>query len=215
MSRRPARAGSEASTTGRPETVRACLFHFLEGRGTRGLRNTDEIGRSGAKEILVLVHDRAESAAESGAHHGVPAASADCVRNLGMAVSASVRPAHPHRPIASRADPGECGEGRMAANSVNQAEIRARPRARRDFSTARPARFFIRRRNPCFFLRFRLFGWKVRFTHGLLKEGRMSGEVQARRAQTRKDDEGREHRFPTAPLATRGAKSRTGRPISP
>lgn len=163
----------------------------------------------------MLVHDRAESAAESVPHHGVPAASADCVRNLGMAVSASVRPAHPHRPIASRAGPGECGEGRMAANSVNQAEIRARPRARRDFSTARPARFFIRRRNPCFFLRFRLFGWKVRFTHGLLKEGRMSGEVQARRAQTRKDDEGREHRFPTAPLATRGAKSRTGRPISP
>jgi hypothetical protein len=29
----------------------------------------------------------------------------------------------------------------------------------------------IRCRNPCFFFRFRLFGWKVRFTHGLLEEG--------------------------------------------
>ena len=125
----------------------------------------------------MLVHDGSKTTAEAVTDHGVPAAPTDCVRNLGVAVFASVHPTHPHRTIALRADPRECRKGRMAANSVNQAEIRARPRARRDFSTARPARFFIRRRNPCFFLRFRLFGWKVRFTHGLLKEGKMSGEV--------------------------------------
>ena len=116
----------------------------------------------------MLVHDGSETATQSVPHHGVSAAPADRIRNLRTAVLAAVHPAYPHRTFAFRADPGKCGEGRMAANSVNQAEIRARPRARRDFSTARPARFFIRRRNPCFFLRFRLFGWKVRFTHGLL-----------------------------------------------
>jgi hypothetical protein len=35
---------------------------------------------------------------------------------------------------------------------------------RRDFKTARPARVFIRLRNPCFFARRRLLGWNVRFT---------------------------------------------------
>ena len=116
----------------------------------------------------MLVHDGSETATQPVTRHGVPTAPTDCVRNLRIAFPVAIQPANPHRTVAPRADPGECGEGRMAANSVNQAEIRARPRARRDFSTARPARFFIRRRNPCFFLRFRLFGWKVRFTHGLL-----------------------------------------------
>ena len=64
----------------------------------------------------------------------------------------------------------QLSERRTAPNAMNQAEIRARPRPRRAFSTARPARVCIRRRNPCFFLRFRLFGWKVRFTRGLLEE---------------------------------------------
>ena len=171
MTRCPARATSETSPTSRSETLCERVFHFLERRRTRGLRHADQIRRTRAKKALVLVHDGSEPAAQSVPHHGVPTASADCVGNLRMAVPAAVRPADPHRTVASRANPGECRKGRMAANSVNQAEIRARPRARRDFSTARPARFFIRRRNPCFFLRFRLFGWKVRFTHGLLKEG--------------------------------------------
>ena len=33
----------------------------------------------------------------------------------------------------------------------------------------------IRCRNPCFFFRFRLFGWKVRFTHGLLERAARGG----------------------------------------
>ena len=152
----------------------------------------------------MFVHDGAELSAQAIANHGVATGASDRVRDLGVTNSIAVDPTHPDRSVTTRSDPDERSKGRMAANSVNQAEIRARPRARRDRSTARPALFFIRRRNPCFFLRFRLFGWKVRFTHGLLKEGKMSGEVQARRSRTRKDGEGREHRVPQLVLATRG-----------
>jgi len=41
---------------------------------------------------------------------------------------------------------------------------RALPLARRRFRIRRPALDFIRARKPCFFLRLRLCGWKVRFT---------------------------------------------------
>lgn len=58
----------------------------------------------------------------------------------------------------------------MVADAPDQAERRARPRERRFLSTARPPRVRMRRRKPCFFLRFRLFGWKVRFTLASLDE---------------------------------------------
>ena len=45
-----------------------------------------------------------------------------------------------------------------------QAERRARPLARRAFSTARPPAVDMRARKPCFFARRRSFGWNVRFT---------------------------------------------------
>ena len=123
----------------------------------------------------MFVHDGAELSAQAIANHGVATGASDRVRDLGVTSSIAVDPTHPDRSVTSWPDSDECSKGRMAANSVNQAEIRARPRARRDLSTARPALFFIRRRNPCFFLRFRLLGWKVRFTHGLLKEGKCPG----------------------------------------
>lgn len=41
---------------------------------------------------------------------------------------------------------------------------RALPLARRRFKTRRPPFVFMRERKPCFFLRRRLCGWKVRFT---------------------------------------------------
>jgi hypothetical protein len=41
---------------------------------------------------------------------------------------------------------------------------RALPLARRRFKTRRPPFVFMRARKPCFFLRLRLCGWKVRFT---------------------------------------------------
>ena len=53
--------------------------------------------------------------------------------------------------------------GRPAGDATDQALMRWRPLARRDLSTARPARVAIRARNPCFLARRRELGWKVRF----------------------------------------------------
>lgn len=51
---------------------------------------------------------------------------------------------------------------RWARPSKAQADSLARPLRRRSARMARPARVRIRRRKPCFLLRRRLFGWKVR-----------------------------------------------------
>jgi hypothetical protein len=66
--------------------------------------------------------------------------------------------------VAAAGRPGEGREGRTIANSPDQAESRFRPRARRERRTARPPRVRMRVRKPCVFLRFRVFGWYVRFT---------------------------------------------------
>ena len=58
----------------------------------------------------------------------------------------------------------EADEGIAFADPVDQADRRVRPLARRDFSTARPARVLIRARKPCLRARRRWLGWKVRFT---------------------------------------------------
>ena len=60
--------------------------------------------------------------------------------------------------------------GRERARSGRQARAAALASRLEHGPTARGMR--IRDRNPCSFLRFRLFGWKVRFTHGLLEKGR-------------------------------------------
>ncbi len=93
----------------------------------------------------------------------------------------------------SRPAPSPTGERLkrcLTTNAPDQADRLARPLPRRRRITARPARFRIRRRNPCFFFRFRLFGWYVRFTHGLLERpgrggapGRARGSFPSARAQ--------------------------------
>jgi hypothetical protein len=65
---------------------------------------------------------------------------------------------------------------RLTTDAPDQAERFARPLERRRRITARPARLRIRSRKPCFFFRLRLFGWYVRFIHGLLERpGRGKG----------------------------------------
>ena len=54
------------------------------------------------------------------------------------------------------AQPLEVG---ASVNPTDQADKRARPLARRDFNTARPARVLIRARKPCFLARRRALGW--------------------------------------------------------
>lgn len=61
------------------------------------------------------------------------------------------------------AAPAAARTGRRADRLRRQAESFARPRRRRAFRTAWPARVDIRCRKPCFRARFRLFGWNVRF----------------------------------------------------
>ena len=147
---------------------------LAERRGGRDRRHTHEVGVSRNEVRLVGLDDRAELAAQAVPGHGIARPTTDGIGDLrGLLIRAFQSP-NPDGTIAARPNSSQLGERRTAADSVDQAEIRARPRARRDLSTARPARFFIRRRKPCFFLRFRLFGWKVRFTHGLLSEGKIA-----------------------------------------
>jgi hypothetical protein len=62
----------------------------------------------------------------------------------------------------------------------------------------------IRSRKPCFFLRFRLLGWKVRFTHGLLEEGKSPPKARAKKVSDAWGGaERRELRVHDHPLATR------------
>ena len=74
----------------------------------------------------------------------------------------------PGTPQSCASDPGAASrqalESVAVANSMDQADRRARPLARRFLSTARPARVLIRERNPCFFARRWVLGWNVRFT---------------------------------------------------
>ena len=53
----------------------------------------------------------------------------------------------------------EADECVSLADPIDQAERRARPLARRDFRTARPARVLMRARKPCLRARRRLLGW--------------------------------------------------------
>ena len=149
-------------------------------------------------------HDLTQLAPEPISGHGISRAPANGIGDLGRPIIGSPDPSDPYWSVAARPNPRQLGKARTAANSVNQAESRARPRARRDLSTARPARLRIRRRKPCFFFRFRLFGWKVRFTHGLLEEGNRPQRLERRRSRTRRGGaERRELRVGGASIATR------------
>jgi hypothetical protein len=52
----------------------------------------------------------------------------------------------------------ELFKARPIPDSMDQADSRARPRSRRAFKMARPARVLMRWRKPCFFARRRLLG---------------------------------------------------------
>lgn len=107
--------------------------------------------------------DLAEAASESVADNGVPDSASDRVRDRGRSCVAAREYPDRDRTRAVATGPGEGTEGLTAADASDQAESLARPWRRRPLITARPARVRIRRRKPCFFLRFRMLGWKVRF----------------------------------------------------
>ena len=75
---------------------------------------------------------------------------------------------HLEHPRTAAAPTGQGPERFGVTYAPDQAESLARPLPRRRAINFRPARERMRRRNPWVFLRLRVFGWNVLFTHGLL-----------------------------------------------
>ena len=70
----------------------------------------------------------------------------------------------PDRRRSTRTVGGTVAGTGVAEDTQAQADSLARPRRRRAFTIACPARVRMRARNPCLRERRRLFGWNVRFT---------------------------------------------------
>jgi hypothetical protein len=134
-----------------------------------GLRPNEVAGPT-LQQIGVLRRRRAQPSAQAIAHHRVSDRSSHRVRDAGRFVTGgehhgSHLEISGRTPATARQRPKRC----LITDAPDQAERLERPLLRRRRMTARPARLRIRSRKPCFFLRFRLFGWYVRFTHGLLE----------------------------------------------
>ena len=144
---------------------------MAQGRLEFGGRHADrlgsgrhEVGRSGDHLGLEAGQDRPEAAAQPVPDRGRTDVTAEGVGDPGRITGRAVDTADGEGTGATGRNTRERDEGRMVADAPDQAERRARPRERRALSTARPPRVRMRVRNPCFFLRFRLLGWNVRFT---------------------------------------------------
>lgn len=70
--------------------------------------------------------------------------------------------------------------------ACRQAERRARPRRRRAFKIAWPARVDMRWRNPCFRARLRVLGWNVLFISSLSRRGRPLAATPTSETRTRR-----------------------------
>ncbi len=106
-----------------------------------------------------IAQNRPQPTPKSIALHGGPSGATDGEghlrwNHLGIGNERAPQRIDPHADAVSpKAD--ECV---ALADPVDQADRRARPLARRDFSTARPARVLMRARNPCLRARRRLLG---------------------------------------------------------
>ena len=160
-----------ASAMGRRQAHGNRVAELVERLVTGAGRHTDEVPVALGERRRASRNDGSQAPANPIPLHRIPDRATHGVRHLRWVPVLESGLTDPHRAVAAWSGARQLGECRTAANSVNQAESLARPRLRRDLSTARPARLRIRSRKPCFFLRFRLLGWKVRFTHGLLEEG--------------------------------------------
>ena len=118
----------------------------------------EQVRVPGLEKLAVRANVLAESPPESVAGHGIPDMSADRVRDRRRARVIAPEHTDRERARAVTAGPDKGAEGLTAADASDQAESLARPWRRRPLITARPARVRIRRRKPCFFLRFRILG---------------------------------------------------------
>jgi len=108
---------------------------------------------------IVATQDLAESTPEPVALHGGTGGATDRECHAWRNQSRIVDERAPERvdPHAGAFAP-KANEGVALADPVDQADRRARPLARRDLSTARPARVLMRARKPCLRARRRLLG---------------------------------------------------------
>lgn len=139
-------------------------YEFIAAHADRPRTGRDEVCGSRHQLGLEVGDDGAETTTEAVAGRRVADPTAQGVGDPGGLIRRAPDAADGDRPGAAGRGSGERDEGRMVADAPDQAERRARPRERRALSTARPPRVRMRVRNPCFFLRFRLLGWNVRFT---------------------------------------------------
>lgn len=109
---------------------------------------------------LVVAKQRSKPTTQQIALDGRPGGAADGEGHLrwyhlGIGNERAPQRIDPH----SDAVPPKAGECVAVADPVDQTVRRARPLARRDLRTARPARVLMRTRKPCVLARRRLFGW--------------------------------------------------------
>jgi hypothetical protein len=193
----------------------------------------DEIGAARLEMRNVVAQYRAQPTADAIAGDRVTHHPADGERD---ARRLRIRPDHggSHLEIPGAPAPaaGQRLKRRLTTDAPDQAERFARPLERRRRITARPARLRIRSRKPCFFFRLRLFGWYVRFIHGLLERpgrgkgpgagarqllstrasGRMS--LRAVRDQQQSKDPARPARAWSSPRPRRGMRRANGRQVA-
>lgn len=171
-----------------------------------------EVRRAALQCVRVDTDGGPETPPCSVARHRAPHGPPHRVRDPGRSGADSRDRPHRNRSASRRPGLSERLERPTVADSVSQAASRLRPRARRAFSTARPPRVCIRARKPCFFLRFRVLGWNVRFTHGLLERTRDAGPPPRGRSatRTRRRGNGAVYRAPSKDVATRPCRAAPG-----
>jgi hypothetical protein len=168
---RSRRVHDAAPASSRAWTSRSRCARPLVDRGEHRSNRPFEVGervfacvRAGAHQIQPGVHvgrrqQCTQPPSQSIALHRGTDGAADGERHLGRYQIGIENVRTPQR-IGPHAGPVtlDADEGVALPDPVDQADRRARPLARRDLSTARPARVLIRARNPCLRARRRLLG---------------------------------------------------------
>lgn len=200
----------------RGEGPRNCV-ECIHQRTTKLRERTASGGRLRAHEQrtsgeLVLGEQRQQATTEPIADHGAAHVLRDGESHFG---SRCAVPDHDRQRPAAHPDPvgREPSEGAatpkrsrggshdMRPEARPQAERRARPLARRAFSTARPPAVDMRARKPCFFARRRSFGWNVRFTETseMWPYGSTKDDLDAHGAEPENDSSAVVVDFPSPP----------------
>ncbi len=161
----------------RPQDDVECIRE-LAIRGRRGGgRGADQVPPSRLQQRTPFAHGGAEATPHAVAHDRVSDRTAHRERDpRWLGARGKHGRTHLECPRSATTPTSDRPEHCAVTNGPDQAERLERPLPRRRPMTARPPRVRILSRKPCVFFRFRLFGWNVLFTHGLLgRPGRGRG----------------------------------------